>query len=139
MARRGTRAKIDLTELEKLCMLQCTDQEIGFWFGVTTRTIGRRRKLRAFREAMERGQAKGRISMRRAQLRILENGNATMAIWLGKQYLGQTDEIGVNGLTPMLVIAHDGLNHAPPEVLPQITGASDIAERGTLDISPEPE
>jgi hypothetical protein len=87
---------------------------------------------------MERGKAKGRISMRRAQLRILENGNATMAIWLGKQYLGQTDEIGLNGPGPILVVS-GSVSHAPPEAALQIAGASDVVERGTLDISPEPE
>lgn len=33
---------------------------------------------------------KGKISLRRHQMRLAEK-NATMAIWLGKQYLGQTD------------------------------------------------
>ena len=43
MAERGTRADIDLSELERLCAIQCTDEEIGAWFGVSTRTIERRR------------------------------------------------------------------------------------------------
>ena len=33
----------------------------------------------------------GQISVRRAQMRLLESGNATMGIWLGKQLLGQRD------------------------------------------------
>ena len=93
MARRGTKARIDLGELEKLCAMQCTDEEIAAWFGVTTRTIERRRKNRVFREVIERGKAKGRISVRRAQLKLLEAGNATMGVWLGKQFLGQTDQL----------------------------------------------
>ena len=40
---------------------------------------------------MERGKAKGRISVRRAQMRLLEAGNATMGVWLGKQLIGQRD------------------------------------------------
>ena len=91
MARRGTTAHIDLVELEKLCVLQCTDEEISSWFGVTTRTIERRRKVRQFADAMERGKAKGRISIRRMQMKLLEEGNATMGVWLGKNVLGQTD------------------------------------------------
>src|SRR5687768_8916947 len=82
---------IDLVELEKLCTLQCTHAEIGAWFGVSTRTIDTRRKQPQFYEAMERGKAKGRISVRRAQMRLLEAGNATMGVWLGKQLLGQRD------------------------------------------------
>ena len=42
---------------------------------------------------MARGKAKGRISVRRMQMKLLENGNATMGAWLGKQLLGQRDQI----------------------------------------------
>jgi hypothetical protein len=85
------KAKIDLAEVEKLSMMQSTDEEIAAWFGVTARTIARRRKMRPFREAMERGRAKGRISVRRMQMKLLKSGNATMGVWLGKQMLGQTE------------------------------------------------
>jgi hypothetical protein len=93
MAQRGTIAGIDLAELEKLCGLQCTDEEIAAWFGVATRTIERRRRVRKFADVMDRGKAKGRISLRRQQMKLLESGSASMGIWLGKQILGQTDEI----------------------------------------------
>ena len=39
------KVKIDLAELEKLCGLQCTDAEIAAFFGVSTRTIVRRRRV----------------------------------------------------------------------------------------------
>ena len=58
-------AKIDLAELEKLCGIQCTDEEIAAFFGVSTRTIERRRKVQSFADVMERGRAKGRASVRR--------------------------------------------------------------------------
>src|SRR5882762_7598702 len=93
MAQRGTTAKIDMAELERLSAMQCTDEEVAAWFGVTTRTIERRRKNARFAEVMDRGKAKGRISVRRAQLKLLEAGNATMGVWLGKNILGQVDEI----------------------------------------------
>ena len=96
MARRGTAASINLGELEKLAALQCTDEEMAGWFGISTRTIERRRKSRIFAETIERGRSKGRISLRRSQLKILQDGSATMGIWLGKQYLGQTDEMNIN-------------------------------------------
>ena len=38
-------AKIDLAELEKLCGMQCTDEEVAAFFGVSTRTIERRREM----------------------------------------------------------------------------------------------
>ena len=85
--------RIDLEQLEKLCALQCTDVEIAAWFQVSLRTIEKRRRLPKFADAMQRGRAKGRISVRRHQMKLLEAGNATMAVWLGKQLLGQRDVI----------------------------------------------
>jgi hypothetical protein len=83
--------EIDLEQLEKLASLQCTDRELAAYFRCTTRTIEKRRKEPAFKEALERGKALGQISVRRAQMRLLEAGNATMSVWLGKQLLGQRD------------------------------------------------
>ena len=82
---------IDLVELEKLCSIQCTDEEIAAFFGVTSRTIANKRRKPEYAEAMKRGKAKGCVSVRRAQFRLIEKGNAQMAIWLGKQMLGQRD------------------------------------------------
>ncbi len=92
--------KIDLAQLEKLCMMQCTDEEIAYFFGTHTKTIERRRKVEEFAYAMECGKAKGRISLRRKQWQLAEAGDKTMLIWLGKQYLGQQDRLehtGANG------------------------------------------
>ena len=54
-------AKIDMVELEKLYGMQCTDEEVAAYFGVSTRTIERRRKVARFCEVMERAKAKGRV------------------------------------------------------------------------------
>jgi hypothetical protein len=92
--RRGAgrkRIEIDLEQMEKLSALQCTDEEMAALLGVSTRTIESRRKDPEFAQAMERGKAKGRISVRRAQMKLLDAGNAPMAIWLGKQMLDQRD------------------------------------------------
>lgn len=45
-----------------------------------------------FFEAKEAGQLSGKASLRRMQFKTAESGNATMQIWLGKQYLGQKDK-----------------------------------------------
>jgi hypothetical protein len=93
MTERFKTVEIDLAELEKLASMQCTDEEIAHWFNVSTRTIERKRKSPAFAETIARGKSKGKISLRRSQLKLVEQGNPAMAIWLGKQYLGQTDEV----------------------------------------------
>ena len=110
MASCGKPAEINLEELERLCAMQATDPEIASWFNVNVRTIERKRKDPIFAEAMERGKQKGRLSVRRAQLRMLEQGNATMAIWLGKQYLGQTDEVRheVTFASPLCIVLPRG-------------------------------
>ena len=107
MAERGTRADIDLGELERLCAIQCTDEEIAAWFNVSTRTIERRRLEPAFAEVMERGKAKGRISVRRLQMKLLEQGNATMGVWLGKQILGQVDQVALQSGVQIAVMIGD--------------------------------
>ena len=104
MATRGSKATIDLAELEKLSVLQCTDEEIAAWFGVSTRTIERRRLEPKFADVMQRGKAKGRISVRRMQMKLLEDGNATMGVWLGKQLLAQTDQVVHSGNVPIAVM-----------------------------------
>ena len=83
--------KIDLLELEKLSALQTTDEELAAFFGVSVRTIEKRRKQPKFAAAMARGKAKGRISVRRQLMKLLETGNPSVAIWLSKTLLGQRD------------------------------------------------
>jgi hypothetical protein len=125
MALRGKMAAIDLDELERLSALQCTDEELASWFRVSTRTIERRRRQLKFAEAMERGKARGRMSIRRAQMKMLEDGNATMGIWLGKQYLGQTDEVHhrIDNATYVLAPVTVNLSVAPRDVV-DIEGVS---------------
>jgi len=92
MAERGTRAEIDLGELEKLAALHPTDNELACWFGVSTKTIERRKSEPDFATALERGLAKGKLNLRRIQLKMAET-NAAMAIFLGKNMLGQADQV----------------------------------------------
>ncbi len=90
MAERGTRADIDLGELEKLASLHPTDVELASWFGVSEKTIERRKKEPAFAEALSRGRTKGKLNLRRAQIKMAET-HPVMAIWLGKVILNQTE------------------------------------------------
>ena len=85
--------EINLEDLEKLCRLNCTHEEIAAYFNVSTKTVQRRYAEEPdFAAAVDRGKAHGKLSLRRAQLKLVESGNPTMAIWLGKQLLNQTDK-----------------------------------------------
>ena len=94
--------QIDLDELSKLCALQCTHEEIAAWFHCSVRSVENYAKKPEYAQVMARGRAKGRISVRRAQMKLLEAGNATMGVWLGKQLLGQRD------VTPVELSGVDG-------------------------------
>jgi hypothetical protein len=85
------KVKIDLSELEKLCAMHCTDEEIAAFFDVSTKTIQRRRGTARFREIMDRARAKGRVSVRRALFRLAAAGNIAAAIFLSKNLLGYKD------------------------------------------------
>ena len=93
------RKEIDQKQFENLCGLQCTLEEICDWFGVTDKTLNswcKRTYSESFSEVFRQKRSTGKISLRRNQWRLAEK-NASMAIWLGKQYLGQKDivEVGV--------------------------------------------
>lgn len=83
----------DRTQFEKLCFLQCTLCEIADFFDCNKDTITawcKRTYGVTFSEIYKKYSVGGKISLRRHQFKIAER-NATMAIWLGKQYLGQRD------------------------------------------------
>lgn len=89
------RIEIDKEEFEKLCGICCTLSEIAGWFNCSEDTIERwckREYFINFADCFKRHSAKGKISLRRNQFRMAEK-NPTMAIWLGKQHLGQRDVV----------------------------------------------
>lgn len=86
-------ADIDKKYFENLCGMFCTLDEIASFFDCTTRTIQNWCKKtygKPFSDVYKEKSAKGKISLRQAQLKIAQH-NAQMAMWLGKQYLDQAD------------------------------------------------
>ena len=106
MVRRKTVLKV--SEIRKLSELQVTDREAAAFFGVHVKTF--REMLRidvAARAAWEDGRELGKIGLRRKQMSLATN-SAPMAIFLGKQMLGQTD---------VSVIEHSGRDGGPIKTL----------------------
>jgi hypothetical protein len=92
------RKNIDKETFEKLCAMQCTEQEICDWFMVTDKTLTAWCKSEyslSFSEVFRAKRGTGKISLRRTQWHLAEKSPA-MAIWLGKQYLGQRDEVSID-------------------------------------------
>lgn len=105
------RAAIDREQFEKLCALQCTRKEIQFFFNnVAERTINgwcRRTYGKTFRDVYEEFAVHGKITLRRYQMQLAKKSSA-MAIFLGKNMLGQTDKIeqtqNINAEVPMVQV-----------------------------------
>lgn len=88
------RTKIDRAQFEKLCGLQCTLPEFADFFDCSEDTIERwckREYGSSFAEVFRIKRGRGKIALRRNQFKLSET-NAAMAIWLGRQYLGQVDK-----------------------------------------------
>ena len=82
---------IDLEQVEKLAAIQCTEAEIASFMGVSERTIERRKQHPDFAEAMGRGKARGRVSLRRNLWSLANKGNPAANIFLAKNLLGYKD------------------------------------------------
>lgn len=100
------RKEIDQKQFENLCGLQCTLEEICGWFNVTDKTLDgwcKRTYGSSFSDVFKEKRGAGKISLRRAQFRLAEK-NAAMAIFLGKQYLGQKDVVDVTSDDKVTVV-----------------------------------
>jgi hypothetical protein len=86
------RLQFDLRQVEDLGRIQSTHAELAAVLGVSLDTVKRRLKDDPeFCTAYEKGLEHGKSSLRRIQWKGALGGNTTMQIWLGKQYLEQSD------------------------------------------------
>lgn len=100
---------IDENQFQALCSIQCTLTEIASVFKCSEDTIERWCKKTykmTFADAYKKWSAGGKVSLRRTQFKMAET-NVTMAIWLGKQYLGQKDRIEQTGEDASAEILND--------------------------------
>lgn len=87
-------------EVYKLAQIGCTIEEISDWFGVPANTIKYN-----FSDQIAKGRSETKQALRRAQIKLALQGNATMLVWLGKNMLGQSDNplsINANGPLPWI-------------------------------------
>lgn len=85
-------------QVEELAAMQCTLEEIGGFFGVDKSTISRN-----YATEIHKGRQRGKISLRRSQFKLAQT-NGAVSIWLGRNWLGQSETPMVendenNGLT----------------------------------------
>lgn len=88
------RKEIGKMEFEGLCKLQCTEREICGVFGVCEDTLNawcKRTYKMTFSEVYKIYSVDGKVSLRRMQFNLAKTSPA-MAIFLGKNMLGQSDD-----------------------------------------------
>ncbi len=100
---------IDYAVLETLVRIQCTGEECAAVLKMDYDTLNRKLQEAGeggFTDYFKRFASHGRASLRRMQWKKAEQGHTTMLIWLGKQMLGQKDNLDLNvaDTTPPSVI-----------------------------------
>lgn len=90
--------EIDKNKFERLCEIMCTKVEIAHIFDCSEDTIERWCKKtyegKTFSQVHEQHRNLGLVSIRRSQMELSKK-NPAMAIFLGKNYLGQSDNAKV--------------------------------------------
>lgn len=137
MARTGRpKLAFDQKTFEMLCRLQCTRDEIANAMEISADTLERRVKAlykTTFAAVFEVKRLGGFVSLRRAQFRMAED-NPTMAIWLGKQLLGQRDQhFNVN--LDLATLTDEQLERIAAGEDPQSVAAS--SSGGTRETTPD--
>ena len=111
------RKQLDTGLIEKLASIGCSIEEIASQVNASVATLYRR-----YEAAIKKGHQLRNISIRQMQWLAAMDGNTTMLIWLGKQYLGQADkqevkeqrlEIGYGSLPTPAEFANAGTTHKP--------------------------
>ena len=85
---------VDYELFKKLCGIFCTQDEISYIMGLSVDSLEKWADDLfgcTLGAVWRKHIAYGKRSLRRAQLQNALKGNATMQIWLGKQFLGQSD------------------------------------------------
>lgn len=107
--------RIDFDQLKKLCGLFCTQQECASVLEVSVEVIDREIKeagyAGGFTEYYKIHSSTGKASLRRMQFKSAMGGNTSMLIWLGKQYLKQSDQGSETQSDAPLPL----LNYRPPK------------------------
>lgn len=93
--------QLDYDLIKRLSLIQCTQKEIASVLGVSVDTLQRDEEFCCI---YKKGQEEGKMSLRRLQWKAAQSGNVTMLIWLGKQYLGQTDKQEISTQEPVQII-----------------------------------
>lgn len=86
---------IDVKGFEKLCAMQCSEEDIADFYGCNPNTINEWCKKTygvTFQEIFKQKRTMGRVSLRAAGFKMAQN-NPSVHIFYAKNYLGMTDKV----------------------------------------------
>lgn len=86
---------INWEQVDKMCAIHCTGEEQAAILGIDYDTLNsacKREKGKPFSDHFKEKASGGKMSLRRRQYTTAMDGNPTMLIWLGKNWLGQKDK-----------------------------------------------
>jgi len=86
---------IDWGQVDTMCAIHCTGEEQAAILGIDYDTLNRvckRDHKVGFTDYFKQKSSSGKMSLRRKQYSTAIDGNPTMLIWLGKAWLGQSDQ-----------------------------------------------
>lgn len=99
--------------ITKMAEIMCTDEEIAACLGITVETLQNTDNNTAFLECKQKGNGRGKKALRRVQFDIAKKGNAAMAIFLGKQWLGQKEYVETKAEGKVVIV--DNINEEEAE------------------------
>lgn len=105
------RKEINWQLFEDLCSIQCTQSEIASVMHLNVDTVHDRVKEqygKPYSEVYKQYSEVGKSSLRRIQLKLAQK-SAAMAIFLGKQYLGQKDNESMIQVPPEMMANYNKL------------------------------
>ena len=95
---KGKKYKVhDRDVIKRLAAIMCSYEEIGGIIGMTEEGVKKR-----FKKVIDAGRAQGKESLRKAQFTRALDGDTRMQVWLGKNYLNQSDQPNANDNTQVL-------------------------------------
>lgn len=125
--------KIDFEKLDSLLEIQCTLRECASVLKCSEDTLERavqKEFNQTFADYSIEKRGAGKASLRRRQYqKAVDGGDTTMLIWLGKQYLGQSDKLSQ---TAEITNTHIVIT---PEVIDQMSEEWAVFQKKEFNVS----
>ena len=136
-------AEIDWKKVDQFLQAQCNGTSIAGLLGIHPQTLydkvveryGEQYHISNFTEYQKVKRAEGLELLRAKQFDIMMAGNVTMGIWLGKQLLGQKDQVETTLLVPQVKL----IPHTAEDEKDIANALEELTDETDTDIHQEPE